>query len=141
MSQKLFYYFKEKYKEPYEEFVQEYDMILFENRMHIFFQFMGEHVLTKEYQISSLEGMVHLHLEIEVPLKYDVTGRNRFYSWLDYSGEKNSYLCFTCNDHNELLQLRMNPSHPFVTKMNGGMGTPNLNRVWQILLETSSKES
>lgn len=137
ISERLLEYYSKKYKFLYSKWIQNYDFIFFNNNMHIFLQLVKSYIRKKEYKIGDETGMVYLEIVIDMPKEWQVERFTSNYHWSDYTlGEGcDSVLCFTNNDHNGVLDLIMNPKHPFIQKINSVTLTPSMRMTWSVILE------
>lgn len=137
ISERLFDYYQERYPDSCDRWIQEYDMLLFDNHMHVFLQLVSAYIQKKEYRIMDEAGMVCLELEIDMPVAWSKIPYQDNYIWKDcmLSSKCNTVMCFSCNDHNGLLELMMNPSHPFIYALNHTNVTPSMRVAWSVILE------
>lgn len=137
ISEGLYDAYSKKYPSLAKERSQNYDLLLFEQNMHIFLQLLDECIRKKEYKIGNESGMVYLELEIDMPFEWQTIRNIANYHWSNYTlgQEYQSIICYTCNDHDGLLDLTMNPAHPFIQTMNRSVVTPRMQQTWAVIVE------
>lgn len=134
MSKELYVFFQKKYPENVSDFLEKYDMILFEQNMHVFFQYMQNYIKDRRYVVSELPGMVYIHLEIAIPL-YGFQCTKQEYIWRNIPCSRMDAMCFVTNDQYGSFELNFNPEHPLVKVLQSPHVSLNMMRVWTVIVE------
>lgn len=69
ISKNLFLYLKKSYSKEFSDFIQKYDMIIFENNIKAFIQFLFQYIVSQEYIVGKIPGMIFTEIEADLSVQ------------------------------------------------------------------------
>lgn len=134
MPKYLYYFVHKKFPSSCNKLFEQYDMIIFENNMHAFIQYLYGHLIMMQYRIDAMPGVSYLHMEYDVP-KTGVQCNSVENMWDKLVNPSMSACCFVTNDSYDGFELSFNEGHPFIQKMQGKDVPEDAAEVWSIIIE------
>ena len=105
----LFDYYIKNYAHDFKNFIARYDMIVFENNVRVFIQFMSPYIENMEYVISDIPGVIYTEFDADMRQQKESSAYRDSCLIVPKGCESPNVFCMVSNEHTEPFEIILNP--------------------------------
>ena len=107
MQRALFAHYRENYPYDYGQFIDKYDIIVFEQNIRAFWQFMTPYITSMEYVMGDMPGIIYTDVSADLTVAKTATFRNDYVLRPEYY-DLDPVFCLVSNELTDPMELVIN---------------------------------
>ena len=135
MTHQLFEYYKNSYPMDFKNFLNHYDIVIFEQSRESFTQLMAPYITKQEYIVTELPGIVYIEVQADFQTRRKVAPYKNNYRLYPESAVDPLVFCFVTNEQSGALKLNLNRNHRNVRLLEAASYNPKVCYFKEVLME------
>jgi hypothetical protein len=135
MAHELFDYYRRQYPTEFKNFLNQYNLIVFEKNREFLVQFLAPYNKGQRYVISKLPGIIYTEMTADMHMRKSVSPYRRNYQ--AYPGEAiaDVIFCFISNEQSGPFRIILNRNHRNVQLLEQCQDVPKVSNLREVIIE------
>jgi hypothetical protein len=135
IAHELFDYFRRQYPPEYEKFLEQYNLIVFENNREFLVQFLAPYNQGQQYVITNLPGIIYTEMVADLYMRKNISPCRRNYPLYPSEAVSESIFCYVTNEQSGPFRIILNPNHRNVQLFELFQDEPRVSNLREVIIE------
>jgi hypothetical protein len=135
IAHELFDYFRRQYPPEYEKFLEQYNLIFFEDNREFLMQFLLPYNQGQQYVITNLPGVIYTEMVADLYMRKNISPYRRRYERYPDEAVTESIFCYVTNEQSGPFRIILNPNHRNVQLLEMCQDEPRVSNLREVIIE------
>jgi hypothetical protein len=135
MAHELFDYYRRQYPSEFKNFLNQYNLIVFEKNREFLVQFLAPYNKGQRYVVSKLPGIIYIEMTADLHMRKTISPYRRNYQAYPSEAISDTVFCFVSNEQSGPFRIILNRNHRNVKLLEQCQDEPKVSNLREVIIE------